>query len=51
MRTTPLSREDKDKLEKVLRELNLLPPVAGSVVLNIDAQRKVANAEARVVWR
>ena len=51
MRTTPLNREDKDKLERLLRELGLLPPVAGQVLLNIDSQCKVANVEAKLAFR
>lgn len=52
MRKTPLTKEEKEKAEKLLRELDIHPDVAGQVILNLDAQGKVASAElARVVWR
>lgn len=52
MRKTALTREEKEEAERLLRKLNIAPPVAGQVIFNLDAQGRVASAElARVVWR
>lgn len=52
MRDKPLSREEKEAVETLLRKLGLAPPVAGQILFNIDGNGKVASAElARVVWR
>lgn len=52
MRKTALTREEKQEATLLLQKLQILPPVQGQVILNIDAQGNVASAElARVVWR
>lgn len=51
MRSVPLTKEEKAEIEALFKRLGIAPPAAGQTVVNWDAQVKVANTEARVVWR
>lgn len=52
MRRTILDRTEKEKVEKLLKELDILPPVSGQVTFNIDGHGKVVNAElGKIIFR
>lgn len=52
MRKSPLTKAEKEEAEQLLKKLNVMPPVAGQIVLNVDGQGKIGSVEMnKLVWR
>jgi hypothetical protein len=50
LRVEPLSKQEKEKIEKLLAELKIVVPASGHILFNC-LNGKIANVEARLVWR
>lgn len=52
LRKSPLTREEKEKAERLLRDLDIHPGMACQIVFHLDSNGKIASTElVRMVWR
>lgn len=46
-----LTKEEKDKLAGLLKELGLLPPVQGQIIINISPQSGISSVDYKISIR